>query len=390
MAEGAAPAEPGLEARGTPLAGSSGWAEPDRSRPGRRLLLCGYYGEHNLGDDALLAALLSQLPAGCEPLVTAWDQDQVRQRFGIATVDRRSLVGVVRALGRCDALVLGGGSLLQDATSFQSLIYYAVLILAARAQGKPVGLWGQGLGPLRRRRSRALVRQLLPLVTAASWRDPDSAALAASWGVAGIEGSDPVWGLRPRTWRGRGGPIVVCWRPVSQLQGPSWRPYLQALARVAAAQDRPVLWLPFHSHQDRRLLTDLQTEELLPADLGQRSQLVAAADPEEALELFRSAGLVVAMRLHGLILAALGGAPTAALSYDPKVAAAAAAIGCPCHGLEAPPPPDLADQWLACLDNPADPATVRALHDRAEHHRAVLERLMPLLPPGPGTPPTPT
>jgi polysaccharide pyruvyl transferase WcaK-like protein len=31
------------------------------------VLLCGYYGEHNIGDDALLAALLQQLPAGCTP-----------------------------------------------------------------------------------------------------------------------------------------------------------------------------------------------------------------------------------------------------------------------------------------------------------------------------------
>jgi len=356
-------------------------------RPCRRFLLCGYYGEHNLGDDALLESLLSQLPEGCEPLVTAWDQEQVHRRFGVATIDRRSLIGVLRALRGCDALVLGGGSLLQDATSFKSLLYYAGLILAARLQGKPVGLWGQGLGPLRRRRSRALVRQLLALTTATSWRDPDSAALAASWGVAGIEGSDPVWGLRPRSWRGQGGPIVVCWRPVSQLRGQAWRPYLEALERLAAANDRSVLWLPFHSHQDQGLLADLQTEGLLPPGLGERSQVVMAADPEEALELFRSAGLVVAMRLHGLIMAALAGAPTAALSYDPKVAAAAAAIGCPCHRLESAPPSDLETQWRGCLDKPSDPDAVRKLHIRADRHRAVLESLMLALPPAHGGPP---
>jgi polysaccharide pyruvyl transferase WcaK-like protein len=39
---------------------------------------------------------------------------------------------VLKALGRCDALVLGGGSLLQDSTSFRSLLYYAALMAAAR------------------------------------------------------------------------------------------------------------------------------------------------------------------------------------------------------------------------------------------------------------------
>jgi polysaccharide pyruvyl transferase CsaB len=380
VAERAAAVRPEHQGKAPRLAEAAA-LQVGRLGPRRRLLLCGYYGEHNLGDDALLESLLSQLPAGCEALVTAWDQDLVRQRFGTATTDRRSLGGVLRALAACDALVLGGGSLLQDATSFQSLLYYAALIVAARLQGKPVGLWGQGLGPLRRRRSRALVRQLLALTTASSWRDPDSATLAASWGVAGIEGSDPVWSLGPRSWRGPGGPIVLCWRPVAQLRGPAWKPYLEALARLAVASDRPVLWLPFHGHQDRDLLADLEAEGLLPASLRDRSQAVEAADPEEALDLFSSAGLVVAMRLHGLILAALAGAPTAALSYDPKVAAAATAIGCPCHGLDAAPPADLSSRWQECLDTPPDPAAILELHNRAECHRTVLDRLVQALPP---------
>ena len=119
--------------------------------PGRKVLLCGYYGEHNLGDDALLQVLLQQLPEGCEALATALDQQEIRALFGVATTDRSRLAGVLAALGSCDALVLGGGSLLQDATSFRSLLYYAALILAARLQGRAVILWGQGLGPLYRR-----------------------------------------------------------------------------------------------------------------------------------------------------------------------------------------------------------------------------------------------
>ena len=92
------------------------------SEPSQRLLLCGYYGEHNLGDDALLEVLLAQLPAGCQATVTAHDGALVRQRFGVETVARRSLPLVLKALRHCDALVLGGGSLLQDSTSFKSLL----------------------------------------------------------------------------------------------------------------------------------------------------------------------------------------------------------------------------------------------------------------------------
>ena len=362
-------------------AGSRGIPAPaaslDQGEPGaHRALLCGYYGEHNLGDDALLEVLLSQLPVGWEPLVTARDQGMVQRRFGVATTDRRSLAGVLRALAQCEALVLGGGSLLQDSTSFKSLLYYAALIVAARLQGKPVGLWGQGLGPLRRRRSQLLVRALLPLAGAISWRDPASAALAAGWGVKAVVGSDPVWGLEARTWQGRGGPIVLCWRPVAQLKGEDWRPYLQMLDQLAAAADRSVLWLPFHQEQDRGLLATLHGRGLVPPRLMERSRELVVADPDVALEHFAGASLVVAMRLHGLILAALAGAPCAALSYDPKVAAAAAAIGCPCQVLGEPLHPGLLDTWRRTLDHPPEARRLALLRQEAQTHRLELERLL--------------
>ncbi|MEB3243763.1 MAG: polysaccharide pyruvyl transferase CsaB, partial [Cyanobacteriota bacterium] len=222
---------------------------------GRQPLLCGYYGEHNLGDDALLEVLLSQLPEGCQPLVTAHDQPWTRQRFHVATCDRRRWLAVAKGLARSDALVLGGGSLLQDATSLPSLLYYCLLIVAARVMGRPVLLWGQGLGPLRRPISRLLVRGVLPLVQAISWRDGASAALAARLGCRQQSvGSDPVWAYPRRSWSGAQGPIVLCWRPVRHLDPSGWGPYLEALAILVEQTGRELLWLPFHQRQDAGLL----------------------------------------------------------------------------------------------------------------------------------------
>ena len=337
-----------------------------RPQPGPApLLLCGYYGEHNLGDDALLEVLLEQLGTGIPVVVTAHDQRQVEQRFEVATVPRRRLGAVLTALGRCRGLVLGGGSLLQDATSFKSLLYYGALITAARLQGKPVVLWGQGLGPLRRRRSRLLVRALLPLATAIVWRDAASARLAAALGRTDPSGADPVWASEPQQWLGRGGPIVVCLRPTAQLAGEAWRPYLEALDQLATAAERPVIWLPFHGQQDRALFADLQAQGLLPQGLARRSRQVQALTPREAKAVFASAGLVVAMRLHGLILAAVSGAPTVALSYDPKVQAAALDLGCPCQVLDAQASTaDLLGIWQDQLDQPPPRARLQELRQR--------------------------
>jgi len=359
-----------------PVLSTSAPAACDTAPSQAPVLLCGYYGEHNLGDDALLEVLLQQLPAGARALVTARDCQQVRQRFGVATVDRRRLAAVLRALSGCRALVLGGGSLLQDSTSFNSLLYYAALILAARWQGKPVLLWGQGLGPLRRRRSRALVRTLLPLVTRVCWRDPGSAQLAARLGRPDGHAPDPVWASAAVQWRGRGGPLVVCWRPTPLLLGQAWQPYLEALGRLAAQADREVIWLPLHRGQDSDLLTQLQEQGLVGEGLRRRSRQVEALTPREAKAVFATAGLVIAMRLHGLILAAVSGAPCAALSYDPKVQAAASALGCPCQDLQQRAAADqLLQCWAAVLDQPPGSGQLSELAGAARGHSTVLELL---------------
>jgi polysaccharide pyruvyl transferase WcaK-like protein len=95
------------------------------------------------------------------------------------------------------------------------------------------------------------------------------------------------------------------------------------------------------------------------------------------MDSFQQAGLVLAMRLHGLILAALAGSPCAALSYDPKVSAAAAGIGCSCQDLDAPPGSDLQALWASALDHPPDPQGIRALQRDSQVHRTVLAALQP-------------
>ena len=126
-----------------------------------KVLLCGYYGEHNLGDDALLQVLISQLPNAWDPLITARDHQAAAELApGASFVDRRSLSETLRALQQVNALVLGGGSLLQDGTSFKSLLYYLIVLWCARWNRIPIILWGQGLGPLQRKWSRWCVQAL--------------------------------------------------------------------------------------------------------------------------------------------------------------------------------------------------------------------------------------
>ena len=350
------------------------------------VMLCGYYGEHNLGDDALLSVLLGELPSGWHPCITAFDRNSVLQlRSTASVVQRRSLVATARALMRVDALVLGGGSLLQDSTSLKSLIYYLGLLLLARCKGIPVILWGQGLGPLRRRVSRSLVRLVVPSVTSISWRDAGSLEMARRWQirVPMLMAADPVWSYPSQPWQGdccgpaeRTG-IVLCWRPTALLDQAGWLCLLQVVERLAEQHQLPVTWLAFHQHQDSMLPTTLEEQDCVPASLRRRSRFETAQSLDQVLGLMARAQLVLPMRLHALILAQLAGAPCAALSYDPKVAAAAGMAGLDCIDLAHLPPGDqLERRWQAQVMRPPSQAAIEAIKTDAAKHGEMLRKTL--------------
>ena len=341
------------------------------------VLLCGYYGEDNLGDDALLQVLLEHLPWGSRPLITARNSVSV-QRFcaDAMVVNRRSIRAVLGSVNCVQAVIFGGGSLLQDSTSFNSLVYYLALLVVARLRGRRVVLWGQGLGPLRRPLSRWLVHALLPWCTAASWRDQQSYDLAKRWApsLTMVIAPDPVWQMPTTVWRG-GESIVVSWRPTPLLNRSRWINLVRALDQLSSELEAPVVWLAFHHHQDADLLPWLDRDGILPSALRRRSKVVVPETLSAIDGAVQSARLVVPMRLHALILARLVGCPMAALSYDPKVVAAAQMSGVPCTDLTGWFSTEgLLAQWLGCVDHPADAAQLRLLQGQASEHARLFSR----------------
>ncbi|GCE65406.1 polysaccharide pyruvyl transferase CsaB [cyanobiont of Ornithocercus magnificus] len=335
------------------------------------VLLCGYYGEGNLGDDALLNVLLAELPESCQIWVMARHVSIIQPLPASAqVVNRRSLIAVLSSLRHIRTLILGGGSLIQDSTSFQSLIYYLVMITVARCYNIQVILWAQGFGPLRQPLSRWLVALMLPLVSSASWRDNTSLKLARqilpnhSMFVA----PDPVWCTPSRHWSG-GGDVVVCWRPTTLLNSDGWDLLLDALNRLAVFTGSNLHWFAFHTYQDVTLPLFLRNHRPDLVDLWARSQYSKATSVDKAMDKFSSARLVLSMRLHALILSQLSGSPSAALSCDPKISAAANMALVPCTNLQSLPPVGrIVGQWLSLFDEAADSQRVQLISRQSSLH----------------------
>jgi len=313
-----------------------------------RILISGYYGFGNLGDEAILEALTDEIRRQCPQAVLrvlAADPGRARQ-LDLQAVPRKAPLAVLRALWNSDLLLSGGGGLVQDSTGVGSVAYYLGLVGLARLLGRRAMLFCQGWGPVRTAKGRRVARMLAPLAHLATLRDdqscqefhataprvparvtadpallldpPSPESLTQSLRAAGLEvpaGVGPRVGLAVRPWPGL---------PMEALAG--------ALSTFAEATKARYLLVPFQPDRDTGPSLDLAER------LGACAQVSPPLSPREALGLLGRLDLVVAMRLHALILAAGQGVPILGLSYDPKVerfCARAGGLHLPLRGLEA-------------------------------------------------------
>ena len=117
----------------------------------RKFCISGYYGFDNFGDETILKVLTEQLKKfekSSEITVFSSNPLKTEELYNVKSVYSFDLLSVVKELLRCNYLISGGGSLLQDVTSNKSLIYYLGVIAVALFFRKKVIIFAQGIGPI--------------------------------------------------------------------------------------------------------------------------------------------------------------------------------------------------------------------------------------------------
>jgi polysaccharide pyruvyl transferase CsaB len=336
-------------------------------------VLCGYYGEGNGGDEALLVSMLEMLPANVKPLVLSANPKQTTASYGVKAVNRKSLQ-VISALRSSQALILGGGSLIQDATSIRNSIYYGGMMGLAQQFGLKTIAIGQGIGPLNQQVTRWIAERAFGGCAALTVRDTASAFILQDWSISCMMAPDPVWNLAatpvPELDNLPTPRIAITLRSHPHLTPERLRVLTAALIDLQKATNSFVLIVPFQPSTDLAMSQQLQTQ--LPGV----SQVITMDDPKKLKGVFPGVQLAIGMRFHSLIMAAAEGCRCFALSYDPKVSQLMTDLEIPGWELAQIPPDkeQILAAWLQQFTNgnPLATTQLQALQTKTGIHRELL------------------
>ncbi len=295
------------------------------------IVISGYYGSKNAGDEAMLAAMievLSDLDPKVHITVISANPVDTMERHGVQAVSWLGIPAIWQAMQRADLLLSGGGSLLQNVTSRRSLYYYMGIIFLAFLAHVPVMLYAQGIGPIRGHIARRLMSWIGNRVQLITVRDQGSLGELQSLGIdrPHIEATaDPVLAIHPVD-RGIGWSILKKYhadgaKPVvgiSVREWCGWKHYKEVIAQaadqIAEEFGARVVFLPMQYPED------VKTAEIIAAHT---SHPVTVLNDEyttsELLSIVGNMDLLIAVRLHALIFAGVMGIPMIGISYDPKI-----------------------------------------------------------------------
>ena len=304
------------------------------------ILISGYYGFDNIGDESILRTLITSLREkipDCRLTVLSHNPASTREKYGVEAVERMSPGAILRAVRQCDMLISGGGSLLQDVTSSKSIHYYLFIIRLAKLLGKKVFIYSQGIGPIDHAFNRRATARALKKADGIVVRDERSAKLLEQIGLPQeriVITADPVIRMkRPDRTVGReilaragikkDGRLTVGWAIREKNRDSAFvREITECIRWLRENYDAESVLIPFHYEEDREVCSVIAERTNGAAKCLSEKYL-----SEDMLSIIGNMDVLVGVRLHSMIYAAIMGVPIIGVSYDPKCTAFLNSVG---------------------------------------------------------------
>lgn len=303
-----------------------------------KILISGYYGFNNIGDESILTAVVGSMREKLDDIeitVLSHDPESTAEKYAINSCDRKSIPAVLSAIRRCDLLVSGGGSLLQDTTSKRSILYYLFIMSAAKIMRKPFFIYSQGIGPINSKFNRRLTASVLKHASGIVVRDVSSKQLLIEIGLDGdgiVVTADPVLGVKPvgldkgkeillqEGFKKQEGSVIAGFAIKERRIDSDFMAELEiSMERLIREQNVQIVLIPFHYSEDMAAAAELE-RRLGERGLADRVCTIRHKHLiEEMMSIIGNMDILVGVRLHSLIHAAIMGIPMIGISYDPKI-----------------------------------------------------------------------
>jgi len=293
----------------------------------KKILISGYYGFDNFGDDAILHVLISDVRNSIDnPQITVISNNpkKTKKNYGVESIYRFDFKNIFSCMNSSDLFISGGGSLLQDVTSFKSLLYYLGLIFLAQILRVKACIYAQGIGPIKSKIGRFLTSVLLKNLSFVAVRDTDSQDFLTKLGVKSVLTADPVWrlecdGVKYNTDISKEKTKVgIQLRRWHSLDNEKLKNLAEAINSSFNSKEYQLILISLQDVQD--LDVTKRFEEIMK-EINSSFEVITASDLSicEVSNLISQLNFFIAMRFHANLISIKFNIPTFAISYDPKV-----------------------------------------------------------------------
>ena len=291
------------------------------------VVLSGYYGFNNSGDDALLMAILRDIRTVMPEtrfLLLTKKPKLGKEHCMVDTVHRFRPIKLYRALKSSKLLLSGGGSLIQDATSAKSLYYYLFVMNLAKKVGCKVFAYANGIGPVRNEHVK-MVRSVLCKADKITLREQMSAKEfeRICQGVPYEVTADPAVGLQVKN-NTLFNILEKEGIKEKKLLGVSVRAwtendphFLEKVSRTIKGACEKYGFYPVFIPM--KYPGDIKISRELCDAVGKGYVIGKQYGVEDMVSFISSCTMVLGMRLHTLIFAVGNQIPCIGISYDPKI-----------------------------------------------------------------------
>jgi len=297
------------------------------------IVIGGYYGFGNAGDELILRSLIDQFrnqDPQCLLTVLSADPEQTQRHFSVESVNRWHPWAWIGPLLRARRFILGGGGLLQESSGLWNHAYYLILFLLAKMLGCRTEGLSLGVDPIKYPFNRWWTRFVFDAaVDIITVRDADSQRALESTGIRRsiLRSPDPVFQLSVPFSHAAEGRIALAVAPWEQRLG--WDHDLAFLTdRLQDQLEVKTDFLVFFPKQDEELIRQIVQHATHPVGVRIWQQ------PEEVLAWAADYQLIIGMRYHALVLAALAGKAFIGWGFQKKIRSLCQEFGQPIWTLE--------------------------------------------------------